>query len=107
MLKLSVTDLIRGDENCYSFVVAISKRARQIADNEREEELISDEKPVQQAVDEYMEGKFAIVQPDLEEEVQREDDRVDRKLAAAMHGTGGADADQTENRPETGTQEEA
>ena len=97
MLKLSVNDLIRGDENCYSFVVAISKRARQIADHEREEEIIADEKPVQQAVDEYMEGKFAIVQPDLEQEVQREDDRVDRKLAAAMHGNGGADADRPDD----------
>lgn len=86
MLKLSVTDLIKGDENCYSFVVAVSKRARQIADEQREEEYVTEEKPVQLAVEEYIEGKYRIHQPDLDEEARLEDEREDAKMTAAVMG---------------------
>lgn len=62
MQKLSVEDIVKNNENCYSFVVAIAKRARQISEKANEEELILDEKPVQMAVEEFVEGKFRIDQ---------------------------------------------
>ncbi|MDR3553072.1 MAG: DNA-directed RNA polymerase subunit omega [Clostridia bacterium] len=61
MLKFSVNDLISDDENCYSFVIAIAKRARRIADQANDESEILDEKPVQMAVREFAEGKFHIM----------------------------------------------
>lgn len=72
MLKLSVNDIVRNDENCYSFVVAISKRARQIAEEQQEEGIISDERPVHAAVEEFIEGKYHIIQPDLNEQAEEE-----------------------------------
>lgn len=60
MQKLSVGDIVKNNENCYSFVIAIAKRARQISEKANDEELILDEKPVQTAVKEFVEGKFRI-----------------------------------------------
>lgn len=63
MQKLSVEDIVKNNENCYSFVIAIAKRARQISEKANDEEEILDEKPVQIAVREFVEGKFRIVEP--------------------------------------------
>jgi DNA-directed RNA polymerase subunit omega len=62
MLKLSVGDIVKNNENYYSFVIAIAKRARQISEKSNEEGEILDVKPVQIAVQEFVEGKFRIVQ---------------------------------------------
>lgn len=68
MQKLSVEDIVKNNENCYSFVIAIAKRARQISERANDEEEILDEKPVQIAVREFVEGKFRIVEPEEQEE---------------------------------------
>ncbi|ADU27634.1 DNA-directed RNA polymerase subunit omega [Ethanoligenens harbinense] len=81
MLKLSVNDIVRNNENCYSFVVAVSKRARQIAEEQRDEGTIPDERPVDMAVEEFMEGKFHILQPDLNAEAEA-DAEEEAKLRA-------------------------
>lgn len=60
MQKLSVEDIVKNNENCYSFVVAIAKRARQISEKANEEGVILEEKPVKTAVREFVEGKFRI-----------------------------------------------
>lgn len=62
MLKLSVEDIVKNNENCYSFVIAIAKRARQISEKANDEGIILDEKPVQTSVKEFVEGKFRIAQ---------------------------------------------
>jgi DNA-directed RNA polymerase subunit omega len=72
MQKLSVDDIVKNNENCYSFVIAIAKRARQISEKANDEEEILDEKPVQIAVQEFVEGKFRIVQKPAKDEVQEE-----------------------------------
>ncbi|HEX2937786.1 MAG TPA: DNA-directed RNA polymerase subunit omega [Ruminiclostridium sp.] len=60
MQKLSVEDIVKNNENCYSFVVAIAKRARQISEKSNDEGIILDEKPVQTAVQQFVEGRFRI-----------------------------------------------
>lgn len=60
MQKLSVEDIVKNNENCYSFVVAIAKRARQIAEKANDEGVMLEEKPVQTAVKQFVEGKFRI-----------------------------------------------
>ena len=69
----SVSDLISEDENCYSFVVGIAKRARKIAEKANDEGVILDEKPVKLAVNEYVSGKFRVVpRPAAQEENKEE-----------------------------------
>lgn len=78
MQKLSVEDIVKNNENCYSFVVAIAKRARQISEKANDEGLILDEKPVQTAVKEFVEGKFRIEQkPQEAPEVEKEEKDVE------------------------------
>lgn len=60
MLKLSVNDIVKHNENCYSFVVAVAKRAREISEQAEEEDILLDKQPVQMAVKEFVEGKFHI-----------------------------------------------
>jgi DNA-directed RNA polymerase subunit omega len=64
MLKLSVNDIVKHNENCYSFVIALAKRARQISESAIESGELLDEKPVQMAVAEFVAGKFRIVEQD-------------------------------------------
>lgn len=60
MRKLSVEDIVKDNENCYSFVVAIAKRARQISEKSNDEGIILDDRPVHMAVKEFAAGKFRI-----------------------------------------------
>lgn len=64
MLKLSVNDIVKHNENCYSFVMAVAKKARQIAEDAYESGDQLTEKPVQIAVKEFVEGKYRIAEAD-------------------------------------------
>lgn len=76
----SVTDLVNNHENCYSFVAAIAKRAREIAEKANDEGIMLEEKPVKLAVKEYEEGKFRIdTRPETEEE-QKPDPTNDNQV---------------------------
>lgn len=73
-MKLSVADIVKNNENCYSFVVAMAKRARQIAETANDEEIPLDEKPVQMAVRDFVEGKFRIIEKNPEDYEDKEDE---------------------------------
>lgn len=62
MLRPSVSQLLSKNESYYSLVVAVAKRARQIADELYDNNLILEEKPVKTAVDEFACGKCRIVE---------------------------------------------
>ncbi len=53
MLKPSMNELLENDQDCYSFVVAVAKRAREIATEAEERHEILEDKPVKLAVDEF------------------------------------------------------
>ena len=63
MRKLSIDDIVKDNENCYSFVIAVAKRARQISEAAERTGTLLDEKPVQMAIGDFLEGKFRIVTP--------------------------------------------
>lgn len=48
----------------YSLVRATAKRAREISEEAEEEGIILVEKPVSIAIDEIIEGKYKIIEPD-------------------------------------------
>ena len=54
MLRPSINSIIKPGDNYYSFVVAVAKRAREIAQEQEEE------KPVQKAVEEFAGGKIKV-----------------------------------------------
>ena len=70
MLKPAMTKIIGENGDAYSFVVAVAKRAREIADNAEETNEVLDVKPVRLAVDEFADGecKYTIEHTEEEEE---------------------------------------
>ena len=62
MLRPALTQLIAKNESCYSLVIGVAKRAREIADELYRNEQTLEEKPVKTAVDEFARGEYKIVE---------------------------------------------
>lgn len=62
MLRPALNQLMSKNESCYSVVVGIAKRAREIAEELCEQNKTLEEKPVQTAVDELSNGKYRIIE---------------------------------------------
>ncbi|MEG0614335.1 MAG: DNA-directed RNA polymerase subunit omega [Oscillospiraceae bacterium] len=66
MLRPSVQELLCKSESYYSLVVAVAKRAREIADEIYENGEILEEKPVKTSIEEFTNGKCRFVEdPEL------------------------------------------
>lgn len=61
MLRPAVNQIISKNESCYSLVIAVAKRAREIAENLCENNEILEEKPVKTAVEDIASGKYKII----------------------------------------------
>lgn len=72
MIKPIADLILTPKQSRYSLVIAISKRARQIAEEADKNREILDDKPVQIAVHEYMDHKFKMI-----EKVNPNDDTID------------------------------
>ncbi|MBP3309440.1 MAG: DNA-directed RNA polymerase subunit omega [Ruminococcus sp.] len=68
MLRPAVNQIISKNESCYSLVIAVAKRAREISQDLYENNQILEEKPVKTAVEELANGKCKIVSTDSVEE---------------------------------------
>ena len=64
MHRPASTEILKNGESYYSLVVAVAKRARQIAEDAEENHQALLEKPVQIAVDEFAKGKFKLAEPE-------------------------------------------
>ncbi len=60
MLRPAVNQIISKNESCYSLVIAVAKRAREIAEELFENNQVLEEKPVKTAVEELASGKYKI-----------------------------------------------
>jgi DNA-directed RNA polymerase subunit omega len=71
MLRPALTQLITKNESCYSLVIGVAKRAREIADELYRNEQPLEENPVKTAVDEFARGEYKIIEmPDSEKNTQ-------------------------------------
>lgn len=61
MLRPAVNQIISKNESCYSLVIAVAKRAREISEELYKNDLTLEEKPVKTAVEEIASGKCKIV----------------------------------------------
>lgn len=62
MLRPSVNEILHDDQSYYSLVIAVAKRAREIAREAEEEQIVLTEKPVKLAVNEFASGKYRILE---------------------------------------------
>ena len=61
MLKPTDIDRIKGNNSKYSVVIAVAKRARQIATDCEEKSIIMTEKPVSLAINDFISGDYKIL----------------------------------------------
>ena len=61
MLRPEVNQIITKNESCYSLVIAVAKRAREITQELYDNDMTIEEKPVKTAVEELASGKYKIV----------------------------------------------
>lgn len=64
MFNPDLSNVLKNHLSRYSLVTATAKRARTISDEALENEEIIVEKPVSLALDEIVEGKFKVVEPE-------------------------------------------
>ncbi len=62
MHRPASTEILKQGESYYSLVMAISKRAREIANECEEQGKDIIEKPVQIAVEEFAKGKYKLIE---------------------------------------------
>ena len=72
MLKPSANMITVPHKSTYSLVIAVAKRARQIAQKAEDEGIILTDKPVDMAVQDFGQGKYFIIEP--EEDAGQEDE---------------------------------
>ena len=68
MIYPTIDQLTHGDFNRYELVIGVAKRAREIADEFKEEGVITDEKPVLLAIDDFKNHKYNILEEEDEED---------------------------------------
>ena len=74
MLRPSMNEILERKQDCYTFVVAVAKRAREIADESEERHEILEMKPVKLSVDEFANGKSKLIIAENTEETEEEEE---------------------------------
>ena len=59
MKRASLDDMLTGKESRYALVIGVAKRAREIADEFKEEGVVTDEKPVLMAIEDFKNHSYA------------------------------------------------
>ncbi len=67
MKRASLDDMLSGKESRYALVIGVAKRARDIAQNFKDENVITDDKPVLLAIEDFKNHKFNILEPETDE----------------------------------------
>lgn len=62
MLRPSINQIATKNESYYSVVLAVAKRAREIADDLYSNSQILEEKPVKTAVEEFANRKYSFIE---------------------------------------------
>ena len=62
MLRPSINQIAKKNESYYSVVIAVAKRAREIADDLYTNGQTLEEKPVKTAVEEFAGGKYSFIE---------------------------------------------
>ena len=60
--------MLTGKESRYALVIGVAKRAREIADDFKEQGVITDEKPVLMAIEDFKNHKYNILEDEDDED---------------------------------------
>lgn len=65
MYKPSIDDMLQGKQSRYSLVIGVAKRAREISDEFERNGVISDDKPVLLAAEDFKNHKYEILEQEI------------------------------------------
>lgn len=65
MRRPSIDDMFSGKQSRYSLVIAVAKRAREIAEEAEQNGVIITEKPVNLAIKDFKNHKYTILEPEV------------------------------------------
>lgn len=65
MYKPSIDDMLQGKQSRYSLVIGVAKRAREISDEFERKGIISDDKPVLLAAEDFKNHKYEILEQEI------------------------------------------
>lgn len=65
MRRPSVDDMLQNKQTRYSLVIAVAKRAREIAAEFEKDGVITDDKPVLLAIEDFKNHKYNILEPEI------------------------------------------
>ncbi len=63
MNRPSLPEILKHGESYYSLVIGVAKRAREIVEEANEQGVACCEKPVSEAVKEFADGKYQLLEP--------------------------------------------
>ncbi len=67
MLRPTDIETIKGDQSRYAMVIAVAKRARQIASESEDKNIILTEKPVSLAIQDFTKKEYKVLPVEDEE----------------------------------------
>lgn len=67
MFKPSIDEMLEGRRSRYSLVIGVAKRAREISNEFEENGIISDEKPVLLATEDFKNHKYEIIEQEIDD----------------------------------------
>lgn len=62
MLRPAMNDILKPGQSYYSFVLAVAKRARDLAQDVMDRGEVLSEKPVDLAVNDFADGKYTFIE---------------------------------------------
>lgn len=65
MIRPSIEDMLANRTTRYALVVAVAKRAREIAAEFEKEKIVTDKKPVLLAIEDFKQHRYSILEPDI------------------------------------------
>lgn len=65
MIRPSIDDMLANRTTRYALVVGVAKRAREIAADFEKNEIVTEDKPVLLAVEDFKHHRYSILEPDV------------------------------------------
>ncbi len=67
IIRPSIDDMLANKTTRYALVVGVAKRAREISGQIQSQGIITDEKPVLMAIEDFKQHRYSIIEQDINE----------------------------------------
>ena len=65
MHQVSIDDMLSGRQSRYALVIGVARRAREISQKFQDDKVVTEDKPVLLAIDEFKNHKYELFEPEI------------------------------------------